>query len=78
MLIELQITCAEKELKRRQKSYPRLVEQRQMMPQIAQQEIAAMAAIVRTLKNYKKMTLWMEAISKVPAAAEFSKTIDNQ
>lgn len=78
MEISQQISCAERELKRRKKHYPRLVEQKQLPPQVAQQEIEGMTAILRTLNNYKKMTGWMAAIETNPEAAAFSKMMDNK
>lgn len=73
MTIELQLACAERELKRRRKHYPRLVDQRQLMPRTAEDEIDAMIAILRTLNNYKKMTGWMTAVGTITDAAEFAK-----
>lgn len=73
MTIELQLACAERELKRRKKHYPRLVDQRQLMPLTAEQEIEGMISILRTLNNYKKMCGWMTAIGTNPDAAEFAK-----
>lgn len=73
MTIELQIACAERELKRRRKHYPRLVDQRQLMPRTAEDEINGMIAVVLTLTNYKKMCAWMTAVATIPDAAEFAK-----
>jgi hypothetical protein len=49
-----QIACAQRELKMRQGVYPRLVNDRKMSPAFAVQQLAAMEAIVVTLKQCKE------------------------
>lgn len=46
-----QLTCAEREVRLRCKTYPRWVHARKMEPLHAEQEIARMRAIVQTLRG---------------------------
>jgi len=53
--LERQIDCARREVQLRQRVYPKLVKERRMQEHTANQEMAAMEGIVRTL------TLLLEA-----------------
>lgn len=52
-----QVACAERELQKRKKFYPKWVVERGMNPLKAEREIAAMEAIVDTLKHVKQPLL---------------------
>jgi hypothetical protein len=55
--IEEQIECAERELEKRRKFYPRWVAETRMDPLKAEAEIAAMEAIIESLKQVKEPRL---------------------
>ena len=55
--IEEQIRCAERELEKRRAFYPKWVATGRMRPAKADYEIAAMEAVVHTLKNTKQPML---------------------
>jgi hypothetical protein len=49
--LRLQLACAKRELALRARVYPRLVANETMLQSTAKYELAAMAAIIRTLKG---------------------------
>jgi aconitase B len=55
--LEEQVRCAERELEKRKKFYPKWVAERGMNQLKADHEIACMAAVVETLKNVKQPLL---------------------
>jgi len=55
--VEEQIQCAELELEKRRKFYPKWVKEGRKNPVIADREIAAMEAIIATLKQVKEPRL---------------------
>lgn len=52
--LEDQIKCAEREVRMRERVYPRWVDQHKMTQANADREIATMKAIVRTLTSLKE------------------------
>jgi hypothetical protein len=55
--IEEQVRCAEREVEKRKRFYPKWVAEGRMPQLKADREIAAMEAIVETLKNVKQPLL---------------------
>jgi hypothetical protein len=55
--LEQQVHCAERELGKRKQFYPKWVAEGRMNQLKADREIAAMSAIVETLKNVKQPML---------------------
>ena len=55
--LEEQVACAERELEKRRKFYPRWVAEGRREPSWAEAEIAAMEAIVESLKQIKEPKL---------------------
>jgi len=55
--LEEQVRCAERELEKRKNFYPKWVSEGRMNQLKADREIAAMTAIVETLKNVKQPLL---------------------
>lgn len=49
-----QIACVEREIAMRRRAYPRWIEQGRMTPQKSAQEIAAMEAVLETLRGIEK------------------------
>jgi hypothetical protein len=52
--IEEQVTCAERELRMRERVYPRQVASGKMTDQLAERELRAMTAIVATLRRLRQ------------------------
>lgn len=51
--IEAQIACVEREIAMRERAYPRWVTQLKMTQKKAEQEVAAMRAVLETLRKCK-------------------------
>ncbi len=56
MTIAEQIACAERELRLRQRCYPKWVQERRMSQATADKEIAGMTAIIETLRELQKQS----------------------
>jgi hypothetical protein len=60
--IQAQVRCAERELAKRHAVYPKFVQERKLSPAKADEEIAAMTAIVETLKRSQMLSEVSEEI----------------
>jgi hypothetical protein len=60
--IQAQVRCAERELAKRQAVYPKLIQERKLPQVKADEEIAAMTAIVETLKRSRMLSEVSEEI----------------